>query len=329
MRRTLFPCREIHMYMQYQPNRLASGISLSAVSIHINLFFLRIMMEHSIFLQAGFTPKDKELAATADGFKNRYALLLKQAVALANGILSESALGSQQYVTPFTLDAERKTTFFTGISIDTSITAQQKSIRPEQGVAQDHTDEKAKDLSRAALRLTEQLADFKKRLLLDVTKCKMYTANYSMEIHHMWEEADKYIRMLEELETGKNVMNLNTLKDNEMFFAHIMSDHSRFTANRLDPYEMNLIQNSLHYAEEFDTLFSAAKSTQQQQNPIPALTGQMLDATLRLQDFQIQTTRGIMDCSIQSLILPLRSDHHMRETYFFIWLLQMAQKSIY
>ena len=43
-------------------------------SLDLNLFFLRIMKEHSFFLEAGFTPVNADLARQADAFKNQLRL---------------------------------------------------------------------------------------------------------------------------------------------------------------------------------------------------------------------------------------------------------------
>lgn len=316
------------MYIQSEPNNLASGIPIAAVSIHLNLFFLRIMMEHCFFIQISFMPKDKALAAAVDEIRNRFAALLKQTVSLADRVVRESALKSRQFFTPYTLDTEKMTSLFTGVPIDTSITAQEQSLHPENGrLILAGTEEKAKELSKAAYSLTAKLADFKKKLLLDVENCKAFTANFPMELHHMWEEADRYLKMLEKLETEENIMRLTNLSSDAIFWNHIMSDHSKFTANRLDPYEAGLIQTSLFYASEFESFANIAGRVQEWNGPGVELVMQNMSAAERLQDFQIQSTKGIMDCSIQSLILPIRSDHHIRETYFFMWLLNMAHKA--
>jgi hypothetical protein len=49
-----------------------------SISIDMNIFFLRIMMEHSIFLEASFTPENKNLAMEAEGFKLLFEGLLSE-----------------------------------------------------------------------------------------------------------------------------------------------------------------------------------------------------------------------------------------------------------
>ena len=64
------------------------------MSLDLNLFFLRIMKEHSFFLEVGFTPRDKDMAERARMFRERFEQLLSEATALANGNVSANLLTS-------------------------------------------------------------------------------------------------------------------------------------------------------------------------------------------------------------------------------------------
>ena len=86
-------------------------------SLDLNLFFLRIMKEHSFFLEAGFTPVNADLARQADAFKNQFETLLKEVVVIAHGFISPDVASSGEIVTGFTLNAERATTFLPGFNL--------------------------------------------------------------------------------------------------------------------------------------------------------------------------------------------------------------------
>ena len=77
------------------------------MSLDLNLFFLRIMKEHSFFLEIGFTPKDRRMKENAGMFRRRFEQLLSEATTLANGNVSENAVSSRQITTQYTLEAER------------------------------------------------------------------------------------------------------------------------------------------------------------------------------------------------------------------------------
>lgn len=46
------------------------------LSLELHLFFARIMKEHALFLEAGFTPKNANLAREADRYKTNFERLL-------------------------------------------------------------------------------------------------------------------------------------------------------------------------------------------------------------------------------------------------------------
>ena len=62
------------------------------LSLELHLFFARIMKEHSLFLEAGFTPKDISFAQKAERYKNGFERLLMSAVRLSNGVISQEVL---------------------------------------------------------------------------------------------------------------------------------------------------------------------------------------------------------------------------------------------
>ena len=98
------------------------------LSLELHLFFARIMKEHALFLEAGFTPKNANLAREADRFKTTFENLLLRAVDLSNGIVRPMVLNSGEVVTDFTLDTEQKTQNFTGIPINQTITIRESRL---------------------------------------------------------------------------------------------------------------------------------------------------------------------------------------------------------
>ena len=51
---------------------MLSDIGFIRQSLELNLFFLRIAKEHSIFLEAAFVPRDFCMAERADRFKREF-----------------------------------------------------------------------------------------------------------------------------------------------------------------------------------------------------------------------------------------------------------------
>lgn len=102
--------------------------SYAASSIEINLFFLRIMKEHSLFLMAGFPCKDEEWIQKADWFRREFEQLLWDTVKISDGRVERSVLESHELVTEFTAAAEERTQCLSGIPIDSSLTMEEKDF---------------------------------------------------------------------------------------------------------------------------------------------------------------------------------------------------------
>ena len=54
---------------------------------------------------------------------------------------------------------------------------------------------------------------------------------------------------------------------------------------------------------------------------MPSVTSDTLMETIKLRDFKQAGTKGIVDCKIKSIILPLLADHVLREANHYIRLL--------
>ncbi len=52
------------------------------------------------------------------------------------------------------------------------------------------------------------------------------------------------------------------------------------------------------------------------------LTCKTLEETLKYRDFKLAGTKGINDCEIRSIILPLLADHVLREANHYIRILE-------
>lgn len=136
-------------------DRRISVMDFVRLSLESNLFFLRIMKEHSFFLEAGFLPKDSNLARQADLFKEQFDALLREAVSLANRNVSRVVLSSGEVVSDKTLRAEQKTIELSGIAIDTELTSEE--LRLEPCVPSPRLETAVANLNQRAIALTQEL----------------------------------------------------------------------------------------------------------------------------------------------------------------------------
>ena len=294
------------------------------LSLEIHLFFGRIMKEHSLFLLAGFPAKETEFIRRADQFREEFEEGLKRTVKLADGIVSTSVLNSGEVVTEFTRKAECQTKNLTGILIDTKITEAEERLRAGNcGMVNRETIQQVRMLNQQMLRSLNGLISFKEEILREVTRCRLYTANYPLLIEHILREAKLYRQMILELEQRGRIT-APDLRNLEIFWNQIMMEHAQFIRGLLDPTESELMETADGFAKDYCRLLEEAR--RQDCKAMNALTARTLKTTKQYQQFKTAGTEGITSCEIRSVILPLLADHVLREANHYLRILECAQK---
>ena len=297
-------------------------------SLGLNLFFARIMKEHSFFLQAAFTQRDANLIQQADAFRREFDNILRETVSMSNGVVSPGVLQSGEVITPFTLDAEMATVCFTGVQIPTKLTKEEEELIGGFMIRANQTLEQCVcKLNQKAINATYKLINFQANILSCVTRCKMYTFNYPLLIIHITREAELYLQQLQRLQNRDEINMERDAYDIEFFWNRQMGEHAKFIRGLLDPMEDSLINTANDFGNEFDELTMAAKSAMDVTTPVSKITEDSLQATKNLRDFKAQGTQGILSCSISSIIIPLLADHVLREANHYIRLLKTFERS--
>lgn len=293
-------------------------------SLEVHLFFGRIMKEHALFLLAGFPAGETEYQERARWFMEEFEKALGSAVRLADGMVGRDVLNSGEIVTEFTEMAECRTQKLSGIPIDTDITRAEKNLRA--GMRENPCRQmvmQVRSLNRRVLELLNGLIAFKERILREVLACKLYTANYPLLIEHIIREAKLYRQFVAELEQ-RGRLPIQEMREVELFWNQIMMEHAQFIRGLLDPTECDLMESADGFADDYCRLLEEAKK--QDCCALDSLTERTLETTEKYQAFKTAGTKGIMECEIRSLILPLLADHVLREANHYLRLLKTGER---
>ena len=285
------------------------------LSLELHLFFERIMKEHSFFLEIAFLERDNEYKKIARDFKELFTNILNEVVNLANGNISKNLLSSEEIVTKNTLEAEKQSSKLSGSYIDTNITLKELNLRSGNINVTNKLLSRISNLNRRTLTSIQNLITFKNDILNRVLSCQMFTANYPLLIKHIMNEAKMYHSLLDKIENRINLTSDDIYKQ-EIFWNNIMMEHAEFIRGLLDPSEDNLIISANKYANDYKNILNNYKSN----NTI--LTSTSLKETISFRDFKIAGEKGIINCKIKSIIIPLLADHVVREANHFINILK-------
>lgn len=293
-------------------------------SLNIHLFFGRIMKEHSFFLEAGFTPKDAAFTNQADAFRMAFDGLLAEAVSLSGGVASPDVLQSGEVITQYTLNAEMQSAYYTGVAIQTGITQAEAGLAGSAGVMIGNPllEQRVYMLNQKAINLINAIIQFKTNILSNVLSCQMFTVNYPLLIDHILREAKLYLRTVQRLQSREEVNAQKEAYEQELFWNRIMAEHSKFIRGLLDPTEDDLIKTANNFGNEFDQLTNEAKQAMDKTLPISKVTDDSLKATQKIREFNTAGTKGLLECKIKSIIIPLLGDHVLRESNHYLRLLK-------
>ena len=107
-----------------------------------------------------------------------------------------------------------------------------------------------------------------------------------------------------------------------------MAEHAKFIRGLLDPTETELFNSANNFGNEFDQLVNESKQAMDNTIPLKKATEDSLKATMEIRNFKEAGTKGILECKIKSIIIPLLADHTLREANHYLRLLNMYKAEL-
>ena len=283
------------------------------------------MKEHSFFLEVGYTQANCNYIKEAANFKKFFEQLLYDVIACSEGVVGSQIFESGEVITEYTLSSEQKSSKLTGSPIDDNITRLEAKLWNDcmrnRRIIDSALEDNVRRINERSLELLEALICFKQQTLDNVLKCNMFTMNYPLLIEHIIREAKLYQAYVRNLEAGSCCQ--DDLREIELFWNQIMMEHALFIRGLLDPTENDLIMTADDFAHQYARLL--AEASNMTDRTIRSVTDQTIAETIKYRDFKLAGTKGINECNIRSLILPLLADHVLREANHYIRLLEQNE----
>lgn len=279
------------------------------MSMEFNLFWLRIMKEHAIFMEGGIPAIHKPLANRAAHFKLQFERLLGDAIRLANGAVSGTALQSGQYVTRYTDAAEQAVTRLTGVAINRNLTRLEFDIEPlGTGAAPPQKEQQVSAFNQSILTQLNAFIALNSELYENQKSCRLFTFLYTGDLEHMLSEARRFFSIVNDLQKRDERVNANF----EDFWNHNMSDHAKSMRGLFDPTEARYFSEADRLARLFDALTGSMRTP----------TETLIADAKSISEFKASTTQGLLGCKIEALMSPLYTDHLLREANHYLYLLR-------
>lgn len=289
------------------------------LSLETHLFFARIMKEHALFIEAGFPCKNSAWIKKASLLREQFEKLLFDVAKISSNRIGCPILKSNELVTEFTLPAEKRTEFLSGITIDTDLTQIEQNLSCEPWKNDNRQlFRRVQQINLRSIQLLNELIRLKQNILSEVSSGRLFTFNYPLLIQHILREANLYRSTIDNLMNNRP-LSREKLFGTEEFWNQIMMEHALFIRGLLDPSEEELVQMAQDFAMNYKSLLELAKS---QDAAAQKLTGKSIEETIKYRDFKAAGTQGILNREVASIILPLLADHVLREANHYLRVLQ-------
>lgn len=289
-------------------------------SLEINLFFQRIMKEHLLFIETDLQAIEADSINEAKVLKQSFEHLLSETVVYANGVISEDAIRSNEFVTPYTLSAEEVYKRLTGASINTAITQAELELSSNPNCSYEEWLENiVYDINDRSLNVLREVIAFQNKLIGLALQCKIFLSLYPELLVHVTEEAEYYEETLKHLQN--KMLPKRPLCTELNFWNKTMGEHAQFIEGMLDPTEKDLKETAENFAERFEKLVDECKKSAHHQ-----IIQKSMEATRKIRDFKMAATEGLLQCQIKSIIPPLLADHVLREANHYLRLLKNLKK---
>jgi DUF2935 family protein len=275
------------------------------------------MKEHLFLLETNLQPVNTEIISKTRMYKHGFEELLATTVYYSYCNISEDSIRSNEFVTPFTLDAEEVNVRLTGAKINTEITKSEMGlVAGENYVGDQMLETYVYDINLRSFHLLKEVIAFQKSLLDMSAKCKIFISLYDEMLEHDTREAEYYYEVLKCL-LNRTLPN-KTLCDELNFWNNIMGEHAQFIDGMLDPTERHLKNDAEMTAKKFEKLVADCIRAGEKQ-----ILKQSIENTDNIQTFKEDATIGLLDCEIKSIIPPLLADHVLREANHYRRLLEI------
>lgn len=278
------------------------------------------MKEHLFFIETNLQPVAGEYIREANRLKKCFERLLYETLCYANNVVSKDSIDSFEFVTPYTLSAEEKSSRLTGASINTNITKQELSlIGTSNNVSTERLYDVINFLNQKSYYQLQEVIAFQKHLLEKSLSCQIFITLYDEMLKHDTEEAEKYLEILNCLQHFKNINEESSCR-NLNFWNHIMKEHAQFVDGLLDPTEEDLKKSADTLVDKFEELVQTCL-----ENSKNHAIEQSRNTTEQIAMFKSMATQGLLECKIKAIIPSLLADHILREANHYLRILTMTQ----
>ena len=289
------------------------------------LYQTRITYEHEMFIISFLTDKEiyyKEILK--DNIK-KYQALIKEILLFSNNKLSYNFINSNTLYTTFTKKIEENTIKYFDIGLDLNVTQIIEKLKPGNLILNDQNIKKINQLTKKLYTLLTNSKQMLNSIYKYINNGQLFLTIYPLAIKHIIDETTILENTLERI-IKKEKPDPTYVYTLEYFYTNFLQEHSLIIKNMVNPNQNEIIILSNNYLNQYQELLKKFNNNISPYS-INEIYNECQYITNNFQSLLFKITKIVEKNTSNFMILPLITDHLLRESYCYMMNLKYSNNN--
>ena len=255
----------------------------------------------------------------------KYQALIKEILLFSNNKLSYNFINSNTLYTAFTKKIEENTIKYFDIGLDLNVTQIIEKLKPGNLILNDQNIKKINQLTKKLYTLLTNSKQMLNSIYKYINNGQLFLTIYPLAIKHIIDETTILENTLERI-IKKEKPDPTYVYTLEYFYTNFLQEHSLIIKNMVNPNQNEIIILSNNYLNQYQELLKKFNNNISPYS-INEIYNECQYITNNFQSLLFKITKIVEKNTSNFMILPLITDHLLRESYCYMMNLKYSNNN--
>ena len=255
----------------------------------------------------------------------KYQALIKEILLFSNNKLSYNFINSNTLYTTFTKKIEENTIKYFDIGLDLNVTRMIEKLKPGNLILNDQNIKKINQLTKKLYTLLTNSKQMLNSIYKYINNGQLFLTIYPLAIKHIIDETTILENTLERI-IKKEKPDPTYVYTLEYFYTNFLQEHSLIIKNMVNPNQNEIIILSKNYLNQYQELLKKFNNNISPYS-INEIYNECQYITNNFQSLLFKITKIVEKNTSNFMILPLITDHLLRESYCYMMNLKYSNNN--
>lgn len=255
----------------------------------------------------------------------KYQALIKEILLFSNNKLSYNFINSNTLYTTFTKKIEENTIKYFDIGLDLNVTQMIEKLKPGNLILNDQNIKKINQLTKKLYTLLTNSKQMLNSIYKYINNGQLFLTIYPLAIKHIIDETTILENTLERI-IKKEKPDPTYVYTLEYFYTNFLQEHSLIIKNMVNPNQNEIIILSNNYLNQYQELLKKFNNNISPYS-INEIYNECQYITNNFQSLLFKITKIVEKNTSNFMILPLITDHLLRESYCYMMNLKYSNNN--